>query len=152
VAETTVKRLLCCGFRRTAKAVGEQCWWICREINVFFSMFEHHMFYILYPFVTYLLTLPRSKPISVCVKGWGVGWCASACVRARTIYIYSRNTKFDVNLTLREGKEIESLNLKRKRASLMVTTCDALLQTSETDRELCSRARDVRILQILELF
>jgi hypothetical protein len=31
---------------------------ICREINVF-PRFEYHMFYVLYPFVTYLLTLPR---------------------------------------------------------------------------------------------
>jgi hypothetical protein len=39
VAETTVKRLLCFGFRRTGKAMGQvyQRWWrICREINVFF--------------------------------------------------------------------------------------------------------------------
>jgi hypothetical protein len=38
-----------------------QCWWrICREINVlFFPSFEY-MFYVLYPFVTYWLTLPRS--------------------------------------------------------------------------------------------
>jgi hypothetical protein len=53
VAETTVERLLCCGFRRTAKAMGQvyQCWWrICRDINVF-PRFEYHMFYVLYPFV-----------------------------------------------------------------------------------------------------
>jgi hypothetical protein len=34
----TVNRRLCCGFRRTGKAMGQvyQCWWrICREINVF---------------------------------------------------------------------------------------------------------------------
>jgi hypothetical protein len=40
VAETTVERLLCCGFRRTGKAMRQayQCWWrICREINVFFQ-------------------------------------------------------------------------------------------------------------------
>jgi hypothetical protein len=38
VAETTVKRLLFCGFRRICKAMGQmyRCWWrICREINVF---------------------------------------------------------------------------------------------------------------------
>jgi hypothetical protein len=35
-----------------------QCWWrICREINIL-SRFEYHMFYVLYPFVTYLLLLP----------------------------------------------------------------------------------------------
>jgi hypothetical protein len=37
VAKTTVKRLLCCGFQRTSKAIGQvyQCWWrICRETNV----------------------------------------------------------------------------------------------------------------------
>jgi hypothetical protein len=49
VAETTDKRLLCCGFRRTIKATGQvyQCLWrICQEINVF-SRFEYHMFYSL---------------------------------------------------------------------------------------------------------
>jgi hypothetical protein len=35
------------------------CWWrICREINAFFFRFEYHMFYVLYLFVTYLLTFP----------------------------------------------------------------------------------------------
>jgi hypothetical protein len=58
VAETTVKILLCCEFRRTGKVMGQvyQCWWrICREINVFFR-FEYCMFYVVYTFVTYLLT------------------------------------------------------------------------------------------------
>jgi hypothetical protein len=27
---------------------------------MFFSRFEYHMFYVLYPFVTFLLTLPRT--------------------------------------------------------------------------------------------
>jgi hypothetical protein len=39
VAETTVKRFVCCSFRRTSKAIGQvyQCWWrICREIKVVF--------------------------------------------------------------------------------------------------------------------
>jgi hypothetical protein len=39
VAETIVKILQCCRFRRTGKAMGQvyQCWWrICQEINVFF--------------------------------------------------------------------------------------------------------------------
>jgi hypothetical protein len=46
VAETTVRRLLCCGFRRTGMAMGQvyQSWWrICGEINVF-SRFEYHIF------------------------------------------------------------------------------------------------------------
>jgi hypothetical protein len=63
VAETTVKRLQCCGFRRTGKAIGQvyRCWLkICREINVF-HRFEYHVFYVLYPYVTYSLTLPRIK-------------------------------------------------------------------------------------------
>jgi hypothetical protein len=53
VAETTVERLLYCWFRRTGEAIGLecQCWWrIC-----FFLRFEYHMFYVLYPFVAYLL-------------------------------------------------------------------------------------------------
>jgi hypothetical protein len=36
-----------------------QSWWmICQEINVF-PRLEYKIFYGLYPFVTYLLTLPR---------------------------------------------------------------------------------------------
>jgi hypothetical protein len=40
------KRLLCFGFRRTGKAMGQvyQCWWrICREINVFFQVRVSHV-------------------------------------------------------------------------------------------------------------
>jgi hypothetical protein len=39
VAQTTVKRLLCCGVRRSGKDIEQmyQCWWrTCREINVLF--------------------------------------------------------------------------------------------------------------------
>jgi hypothetical protein len=67
VADTTVKRHLCCGFRLTDKAMGQvyQYWWtIYWEINVF-SRFEYHMFYVLYPFVTYLLTLPRTLVVKL---------------------------------------------------------------------------------------
>jgi hypothetical protein len=49
----------------TGKAMGQayQCWWrIRREINIFAS-FEYHMFYVLCPFVTYLLTLPSNTLI-----------------------------------------------------------------------------------------
>jgi hypothetical protein len=62
MAETRVRRLLYFGFRRTGKVIRQvyQCWWrICREIKFFFSRFEYHTFYVLYPFVTYLLTLTR---------------------------------------------------------------------------------------------
>jgi hypothetical protein len=48
VAETTVKRLLCRGFRRTGKAMGQvyQCSRICREINAFpGSNITYFMFY-----------------------------------------------------------------------------------------------------------
>jgi hypothetical protein len=40
------KRLLCCGFRRTGKAMEQvyQCWWrICGEINVFFQVRISHI-------------------------------------------------------------------------------------------------------------
>jgi hypothetical protein len=40
------KRLLCCEFRRTAKAMEQmyECWWrICREINVFFQVWMLHV-------------------------------------------------------------------------------------------------------------
>jgi hypothetical protein len=32
---------------------------------MFFSRFEYHVFYVLHPFVTYLLTLPRRTHNSV---------------------------------------------------------------------------------------
>jgi hypothetical protein len=63
VTETTVKRYLCCGFRRTGKAMGQeyQCWLrICREISIFFR-FKYRIFCVLYPFVTYLPTPSYSK-------------------------------------------------------------------------------------------
>jgi hypothetical protein len=63
VAETTVKDFYAAGFGALVKRwykcinVGGGC----REINVFFPRFEYYMFYVLYPFVTYLLTLPRNE-------------------------------------------------------------------------------------------
>jgi hypothetical protein len=65
VAKTAAKRLLCCGFRRTGKFMGQeyQCYWrICREMNVL-CRFEYHICYVLYPFLTYILTLPRNLNI-----------------------------------------------------------------------------------------
>jgi hypothetical protein len=63
VAETTVKRLLFCGFRHTGKAMGQvyQCWLrICGEINALPTFaYRIHVFYVLYLFVTYLQTLRR---------------------------------------------------------------------------------------------
>jgi hypothetical protein len=38
----------------------KRCWRLCLEIKVFFSRFEYHMFYILNPFVTHLLTLSHN--------------------------------------------------------------------------------------------
>jgi hypothetical protein len=60
VAKITAKKLLCCGFQRAGKAMGQvyQFWWrIYQEINVL-SMLEYHTFYVLYLSVTCLLTLP----------------------------------------------------------------------------------------------
>jgi hypothetical protein len=56
------KNFYAAGFRHTGKSMGQvyEYWWrICREINNF-SRFECHMFYVLCPFVTYLLSLPRT--------------------------------------------------------------------------------------------
>jgi hypothetical protein len=56
-------------FYAAGKAMGQvyECWWrVCREINVL-SSFGYHMFYVLYPFVAYSLTLPRTfLPPSLC--------------------------------------------------------------------------------------
>jgi hypothetical protein len=55
-------RLLCCGLRRTDKAMGQvyQCW---SRNTCSFSRFEY-MFYVLYPFVACLLTLLRMSGLS----------------------------------------------------------------------------------------
>jgi hypothetical protein len=59
VAETAVKNFYAADFDALVKR-WDKCANIglrtCREINVI-SSFENHMFYVLYPFVTYLLTL-----------------------------------------------------------------------------------------------
>jgi hypothetical protein len=49
------------------KVMGQvhECWWrICQEVNVF-SRFEYYMFYVTYPFVTYLLTLPCTNHLNI---------------------------------------------------------------------------------------
>jgi hypothetical protein len=45
MAEATIKRLLCCGFRRTGKAMGQVyqcCWGIYRERRIFFQVRMSH--------------------------------------------------------------------------------------------------------------
>jgi hypothetical protein len=61
VAETAARRLLCCLFRRIGKAMGQVLIVLVGDMsrNIFFQ-FEYLIFYVLYPFVTYLLTLPRT--------------------------------------------------------------------------------------------
>jgi hypothetical protein len=62
VAETRVKNFRAAGVH-IGKAMRQvyQCWRrICREINSF-SMLEWHMICVLYPFVSYLLTLPHNR-------------------------------------------------------------------------------------------
>jgi hypothetical protein len=54
VAETTVKSLPCCYGTSVSVLVEDMA-----RNKCFIPGFEFHMFYVLYPFVTYLLTLPR---------------------------------------------------------------------------------------------
>jgi hypothetical protein len=51
------KRLLCRGFRRDGTSVSVLVEDMSRN-NCFFSSLEYHMFYVLYPFMAYILTLP----------------------------------------------------------------------------------------------
>jgi hypothetical protein len=57
VAETAVKRLLCCGFRCAGKAADQLVEDMSR-IKYFFQIRIAQP--VLYPFVTYLQTLPRT--------------------------------------------------------------------------------------------
>jgi hypothetical protein len=54
MVETTVKRFLYCGFRLDGTSISMMVEDMSR--NKCFSRFEYHMFHVLYPFVTYLLT------------------------------------------------------------------------------------------------
>jgi hypothetical protein len=66
VSETTVERLLCCGFQRTGKAMGQayQCLWrIRREINVFPQV---RMSYVLC--VISILDLFTNSPLYIIVS------------------------------------------------------------------------------------
>jgi hypothetical protein len=59
MVETTVKRLLCCGFRRTVTATDQmyQCWWrICREIYVSFQFRISHDLLLLFISICDLFT------------------------------------------------------------------------------------------------
>jgi hypothetical protein len=58
VAETTAERLLFCGYRRACIRDGTSVSVLVvmsREIDVF-TRFDYRIFYVLYAFVTYLLT------------------------------------------------------------------------------------------------
>jgi hypothetical protein len=58
-AETTVKIIICCRFRRTNKVLGQMLVQDILRNKCFFFRYEYYIFYALNPFVTYLLTLPR---------------------------------------------------------------------------------------------
>jgi hypothetical protein len=83
VAETTVKRLLCCGFRRTEEAMRQvyQCWWrICREI-IFppASSITCFTFYIhLWP----IYWLPPYKQLEI---SWSHKWLSFSQERPRSM-------------------------------------------------------------------
>jgi hypothetical protein len=67
VAATTVKDFYATAFDAQVKR-WDKCIIVgvgCQEIHVF-SRFEYHMFYVLYPFVTYLLTLPWPTGPQIC--------------------------------------------------------------------------------------
>jgi hypothetical protein len=51
VAETTVKRLMCCVFRSTGKAMRQvyHYWWRICQRNNFSPSFHNHVFRVLYP-------------------------------------------------------------------------------------------------------
>jgi hypothetical protein len=59
-----VNRLLFCGFRRNGKAMGRSVSILAEDLSrnkcLSFSRFKYRVFYVLYPFVTYLLALPRA--------------------------------------------------------------------------------------------
>jgi hypothetical protein len=73
VAETTLKRPLCCGFRRDGTSVSM----LMEDMsgNICFSpKFEYHVFYVLYPFVTWLSHVNRLRP----GRPWNRDWFSSS--------------------------------------------------------------------------
>jgi hypothetical protein len=71
VTETTVKKLLSWGFRRTGKTMGQvyQCWWRIYRKEMFFPGSDYTC-YVLYPFMTCLLTLSRKSFIIILFLSW----------------------------------------------------------------------------------
>jgi hypothetical protein len=71
-----------------------RCWWrICPEINVF-PRFEYHMFYVLYSFIIYLLTVPHIYHLMNTVF-WHVIPCPLVlirrlCRRTCSLHLHSR--------------------------------------------------------------
>jgi hypothetical protein len=90
--ETTAKRLLCYGFRRNGKAMGQlnQCWWsISREINVFpgsnigcftfcirlWTIYWHPVVGLLVFWTLSIATEPSGTSISASQSFWGIAQC-----------------------------------------------------------------------------
>jgi hypothetical protein len=97
VAETTAKRLLCCGFRCTVKAMGqESVSMLVQDMsrNKCFFLGSNIMFYVLYPFMTYLLTLPHnmvSSSEAVLASSLAIQWCCMNSEAGRTgLWMLSR--------------------------------------------------------------
>jgi hypothetical protein len=64
VAETAVKKFLCCGFRRTGKAMGQVPILVeDMSSNKFFPQFEYHMFYVLHPRPIYWLSFVEYQTV-----------------------------------------------------------------------------------------
>jgi hypothetical protein len=81
VADTTDKNFFAAGFKAAQNV------WILLEYmsrnKCFLSRFEYRTFYVLYPFVAYLLTLPRT--ISVIRIYWIVRVMETQCVSCKAI-------------------------------------------------------------------
>jgi hypothetical protein len=109
---------------RISKVMGQvyQCWWrICQEISVF-SRFKYHMFYVLYPFMTYLLTLPRIS--TTCVNIKKIPFCPSCVVfhvilTINTNYFHKQHLVFVIEIhILMWGRKMSTCYLNELQVSV----------------------------------
>jgi hypothetical protein len=110
------KRLVCYGFRRTGKAMGQvyQCWWrICREINVFFqgSNITCFTFYThLWPI--YWLSLVEMLVSLSCVSGRGSRHQVAADYSVWVLSSYTQDVEYCAyHFTLNVHRHCSSLLL-----------------------------------------
>jgi hypothetical protein len=105
VAETTVKRLLCCGFRRTGKAMGKECecWWrIFLEIHAF--------------------PVSNITCFTYYIHLWSIYWLSLVCTTRSITFLFEKAITRRVRLQRLIGSRIFVLRMKERDSNTPYST------------------------------